>query len=582
MMGHKITAAPYPTRQSNDWLTVGSRQYAHIYYQMVLPSLATVISILVIYGLCFAALRRPWTTAGLTVYLLCFVLLSSVVKQAYLGLAVTLADMHFFMLRPLENFHLFIRYPLLGLTLLVVMAGVFVCCVVGIRLEQPIKLLAHPKMGGWIRIATAVIALAVGGLGSLLASNQSTARANNGDSYAAFLTMYEQAHPRGPISRLNLFFNNRSFDAELPIERPQTRFTTSTPAAEHESTFRPDILLVLAESVFDPRIIRDCPKALCDSTMFHPPAAATQTQQGPLLVHSSGGGTWLSEFAVMSGMDWRAFGRGGGYAPVSLAPRMKTSLPLHLKSLGYRTIAIYPTEGNFLSATSAYQHYGFDEFYAAADLNLPDDWSDVPDSLVYERMFTKLSQSKDHRPVFVFVLTIRNHGPHGGDMKKVPEPFRAAAKTLTDPIADYLARARDSSNAYTKLATQWLREPRPRVIAWFGDHQPEAAWDYTENPNTLDTPRLANNLVGEQLKYVTYFQLSANFGDSKKITHEHAVDISYLASQLMSFAELPLDAGQQAAQTAIEKCNGQMLDCADRELIKDYLSYRIHELHEFE
>jgi Sulfatase len=552
---------------------------------MVLPSLATVVSIIVVYGVLFAMLRRPWTTTGLTLYLLCFVLLSSIVKQAYLGMAVTMADMHFFLLRPLENFRLFVNYPLLGLTSLMVIAGVVVCCVVGLRFEQPVRLFDRPQTGGWIRIATASAAVLIAVIGSLLASRHSDARANNGDSYSAFLTMYEQEHPRGWMGRLNLFFNNRSFAAELPPEHPQSRFTTPTPnvlsmKSEVKSEIKPDVLLILEESIFDPRLIRDCPTALCDNSMFHPAASSIRTQQGPLLVHTSGGGTWLSEFAVMSGFDWRVFGRGGGYAPVSLAPRLRHSLPMRLRELGYRTVAIYPTEGNFLSATTAYQQYGFDEFYDAQDLDMPNEWGDVHDGLIFDKLLATLAQKHDERPVFVFVLTIRNHGPHGTDIKAIPEPFRALEATLTAPIADYLARARDSSNAFNKLSTQWLRTGHPRVIGWFGDHQPEAAWDYTENPKSIDTQWLATNLVGEQLKNVTYYQFSANFGDPKIESAKTALDISYLGMHLLEFSNLPLDAGQQAAQTVATLCNGQMLDCADSHLIDDYLSYRIHQLHD--
>jgi hypothetical protein len=152
-----------------------------------------------------------------------------------------------------------------------------------------------------------------------------------------------------------------------------------------------------------------------------------------------------------------------------------------------------------------------------------------------------------------------------------------AAKT-TVYLADYLARMRDSSRDYVQAAQRWLGAPRPRVIAWFGDHQPEAAWDFTEHPEMLFLDRAASNVAGQQLQYLTQYQFSANFGDREKVIARDALDLSYLGAELLSFAGLPLDAGGVAAREVASACHGVMLDCADRALINDYLSYRIHQL----
>jgi len=550
---------------------------------MIFPSLSTVVAIVVIYGLLFAMLRRPWTAAGITLYMLCFALLVSFVKQAYLGVAMTVADIHFFLLRPFENFHLFINYPLLGMALLGVCLGAALCVLAGLRMEPPVRLLVRPRLGGWLRIATAAASLLLGVGAALMSTEQSRAQVNDGDAYAAFLAMYEMQHVGGVINRLNVFFNNRSVEATLPVERTQTRFAVPTQSATAAfSGIRPDIFLILEESTFNATLIRDCLPADCDNAMLHPLPIATRTQQGPLLVHTTGGGTWLAEFAIMSGFDWRIFGRGGAYAPVSLAPRLHNALPEKLRALGYRTIAVYPTDGNFLSAQTAYQYYGFDEFYAARDLNLPDDWQQTYDHMVFDKAL-QLAQraddpTSDPRPVFVFVLTIRNHGPHGEGKVPVPAVFRDTEKKQGAALADYLARMRDSSTDFSQLADHWLKSKRPRVIAWFGDHQPEAAWDFTQHPELLYLDRVASNVTSKQLQYLTQYQLSANFGEQKKLLARDALDISYLSAELMDFAGLPLDAGGIASQQVAAACKGVMLECADHALINEYLSYRIHEL----
>src|SRR5215831_3703826 len=121
-----------------------------------MPSLSTVISVTVFFGVVLALSRRPLTSLAMTLYLIGVVLLSSWIKMLHLGLALTLADVHFFLLRPLENFKLFLQYPLLGLLFLVVVAVGALCVWVGVRIEAPLKHLAKPRIGGWLRVTMGV------------------------------------------------------------------------------------------------------------------------------------------------------------------------------------------------------------------------------------------------------------------------------------------------------------------------------------------------------------------------------------------------------------------------------------------
>jgi phosphoglycerol transferase MdoB-like AlkP superfamily enzyme len=368
----------------------------------------------------------------------------------------------------------------------------------------------------------------------------------------------------------------------MPARHIQRLFTIdgSTNTATESNRTRPDILIVLEESTFDATLIGDCSADECDVAMLHPLNIATRTQQGPLMVHSTGGGTWLSEFAFMSGFDWRLFGRGGAYAPVSLAPRLQQALPARLRALGYRTVAVCPTGGNFLSAQTAYQYYGFDEFYSAQDLKLDDDWTEIYDHTMFDNALKIALRNNDPRPVFVFVLTIRNHGPHGDGAVDLPDNLVQAKQKYGAEIADYLGRMRDSSDDFVHVASTWLKSDRPRVIGWFGDHQPEAAWDITRHPERLQRNHIASNATEGQIQYLTHYQLSANFGEHEQRVSQEAMDISYLGSQLLSFAGLPLTPSNNAAKETADKCHGLMISCANHELVNAYVSYRIHELRE--
>jgi hypothetical protein len=80
------------------------------------------------------------------------------------------------------------------------------------------------------------------------------------------------------------------------------------------------------------------------------------------------------------------------------------------------------------------------------------------------------------------------------------------------------------------------------------------------------------------VKYLTYYQLSANFGESSQASSQAATDIAFLGMRTLEFAGVPLDPGQRAARQVADTCNGLLYDCANTQLIEDYVAYRVHDL----
>ncbi len=547
-----------------------------------MPNTATFIATACAFGILAAITRRPLTTVLLVIYLLAAVLLSSAVMQSYLGMPLTLADVQFFFRDPLDDLKLFLNYPALGVSFCAVIGGFVLLLLLGWRIERPRWPAQGDKLTQGARaavVATLVGVLAVGY--SAAPPMAHTGAADDRDAWSAFLALRRIELAGNWVGRLNMFFENRDMLATLPPVHAQTRFpeaVANDPAAPEPAARLPDMLMVLEESTFDPQLIGACREVACASAMFRAPGNAVRTVQSPLLVHTTGGGTWLTEFAFLSGFDWRTFGRGGAYAPVSLAPRLRHSLPQYLRSLGYHTVVFSAVGADFLRARSAYRYYGFDEFYASQDLQLSDDWHALRDATLYNKALAILERSKDTRPLFVFILTIRNHGPHGDTSGALPARVLGVEKRLGRPLADYLARLEDSARDIDALRSRWLSSPQPRVLGWFGDHQPEFAWDFINTLADINTTHLATNVGAERLRYLTWQQLSANFGPRGVASSREALDVPFLSSELLSFAGIPLDADAQAALSVAHSCHQLLLDCADHALIDDYLSYRIHDL----
>jgi hypothetical protein len=553
------------------------------------PSSALLLAIACTLGLLYAWLRRPLTALALVAYLLGGLLVSSDVMQALLGMPLTLADLQFFFRDPIDDLKLFLNYPKLGVAFVFVVGAIPLIAWLGWRFERPRWPAALAAHGGAWRAVLAVACVLSAAAGWLQEPQLAhDGEVDNRDAWGAFLAMQKQESAQHWVEQLNVFFENRDMLAHLPPEREQTRFVADdlppagspgdaagAPVAALPAV-RPDILMVLEESTFDPWLIAACRQPACDSPMFRAPAYAERVLQGPLLVQTTGGGTWLTEFAFLSGFDWRSFGRGGAYAPVSLAPRLQHALPQLLRTLGYRTVAVAPTGANFLHARAAYRYYGFDEFYAADDLGISGDWHAVHDGLVFERALAAARTHDDGRPLFLYVLTIRNHGPHGDTRGKLPAAVAAVERKLGRPLADYIARLDDSSRELDAVRRDWLGAKRPRVLGWFGDHQPEVAWDFLDTPADTRPARLAGNAHPDEMRFLTWYQLGANFGGHDSVTRTSAMESPYLMPELLHFAQLPLDVQERDALAVAKACDLRLLGCADRALVDDFISFRIH------
>jgi hypothetical protein len=292
---------------------------------------------------------------------------------------------------------------------------------------------------------------------------------------------------------------------------------------------KPDLYFVLQESTFDPRLVEP---EYEPQTLFsrHLPLS------GPLKVHTFGGGTWLSEFSLVTQMRPQEFGDGGWYVFHQLPGRIKRSLFTQLKELGYRTIVIYPVPGFFLNARQFYKSIGVDEFEDPPSLGLGQGWDwKTPDAKFYEAALRKVDETPS-QPVAVFLLTIYQHGPHD----------------LERPFADYLSRFKASDTAYGNFLTALkARKKRAGVVA-FGDHQPE----FTKY---LFPDEAARQLTHYEIRCINFKCV----GEPKKRIGDEQLDITRLAPTALEHFGFEMDDLSSYGKRLFEHCTADIMRCAD-------------------
>jgi phosphoglycerol transferase MdoB-like AlkP superfamily enzyme len=338
---------------------------------------------------------------------------------------------------------------------------------------------------------------------------------------------------------------------------------------------KPDIVAILEESTFDPRILKACTLPECKRKMFD--ADKYTRAHGLLTVHTFGGGTWTSEFAVLTGLTHTLFGAAGLYAPYNLAPRVDHTLPRMVRAAGYRTIAIYPMTGDFLNARNAYDYYGFDAFYDGTEYGLGWESRDADLLKVFERIYADEKRERPDQPLFVFMLTLHQHGPHMTPLAELPAPYNKPLFTGKFPpkdldnwlnlnLGNYLERLQQSDAMMSDLEKYLLGGERPAVLMHFGDHQP--SFDGAIHAIPKQVPKEA----GPNSSMVTYYSIKSNYPVKRKFDYP-VLDIAFLGALTLDIAGVPKDAFYQANTLLRERCQGRYLDCKDTNMVASYHDY---------
>ncbi|HEU4664366.1 MAG TPA: sulfatase-like hydrolase/transferase [Dokdonella sp.] len=429
------------------------------------------------------------------------------------------------------------------------------------------------------------------------------AAARVGGALAACALLLACLSPHGPFNRVFnkpmwIAINDRSFITDFFTSFNDTVINepVSPPDVDRSISWKltrpmqappklPDVVLVLEESTFDPRILKLCTIPQCRRRMFD--ADRLTRAHGPMTVHTFGGGTWTSEFSALTGLAHTLFGNAGLYAPYNLAPRVAHTLPRTFKRAGYRAVALYPMSGDFLNARNAYDYYGFDAFYDGTEYGLGWTSHDADLLKVFERVYADEKRIHPDTPLFVFMLTLHQHGPHMTPLAELPPPYdeplfprtfrpKALDDWLNMNLGNYLERLEQSDAMLAELEKFLLGGGHPAVLAHFGDHQPSFDGAINEIPKTV--PKEAGPIA----HWVTYYMIKSNFPVRQRYDYP-VLDISFLGSLVLDVAGVPKDEYYQANTLLRERCKGRYLDCKDTKMVASYHDYifsTLGELHE--
>lgn len=365
---------------------------------------------------------------------------------------------------------------------------------------------------------------------------------------------------------LRFAFTENDLEARLAARPASAPFSG---AIDCGTGSRPDILVVLEESMTDPAVFPQIANGPAVSRTM----AGGEGAMHPLNVETFGGGTWITNLSLMSGLSATDFGWRSPYLTMMLEGRVKGALPEILAHCGYRTAAVLPLNYTFVNEGPFLSSIGFEtvldkDAIGAGFYHLRDDfYFDAASRFIDEHRRT------DGRPLFLLVQTMFAHSPYEERL----EPGETVAGEPLSPdsdVAEYLRRmviARADFAAFAE-GQRAAASDRGLVIASFGDHQSFATSDYVdelEGEAALAEPG--------SLAYRTFFTAADSEGPVALpgLPPKNPLDIAYLGTAILDAAGIPgndifLDLRELAAL-----CGGRFFACPNRDRVDDHLRRRI-------
>ncbi len=263
---------------------------------------------------------------------------------------------------------------------------------------------------------------------------------------------------------------NYSADMAAQILEPYSEEAADNPQSVSGA---PNIIVIMNEAFSDPAVLGDFETNMEYMPFVHSVlnGEVANTTSGWLNVSVLGGNTANTEFEFLTG-NTMAFLPQGSVPYQQYVKNEQESIASHLKSLGYRTIAMHPFNSTGWDRNKVYPMLGFDEMYFIRDYSNPERIRKyVSDKACYDKIIELYEEKPADEPFFIFNVTMQNHSSYSEEFDNfTPDITVTDSKSKT--LNNYLSLIKISDEAVEYLIDYFSAAQQDTVIIFFGDHQP--------------------------------------------------------------------------------------------------------------
>lgn len=511
---------------------------------VIYPALISISVYAILFGMLMALTTRWLFSVAITSTLFIIIKFLNQLKVHYYKEQLFFTDIN--IMTDTSNMGTLSHYWLAGVALVGLLILLVVNAVISWRLLKPSKSLALRIFG---------VLLVVGGYFS---ANLTSAH---------YYDRWSQTLPkgRGTVTNIIMSAKNSSYQspefagsADYFIEKAATVSLENNTASE-----KPDIVLLLQESTVDPHIY-DLPEGtkLPNLFMFQQDAGVVAHSQ--MRVQTFGGGTWLSEFSALTGLNSDDFGAQKSGVFYFIVDNLKNSLFKEMKANGYYTVVLTPFNKGAYHSGHAYETLGVDRIIQPQELGYPGKlqdnlWTISTDDML--KYIKEILAKETDKPVFIFSLTMYEHGPYKdthSDDYAIKDKIKH--KDAAGEFSHYMEKIIASDGAIRDFSAFIEKRDRPLMFLYFGDHQPGISLN--QYNSSFSSPA-----------YLTQFTLRDNLKSGTAIKTGSLTDISFLGGILLERANLKVSPFYEANIKMRHLCDGKLNDCEDQKLLDSYRNY---------
>lgn len=299
-----------------------------------------------------------------------------------------------------------------------------------------------------------------------------------------------------------------------------------------QGEIRPNIIMIMNESFADLHDVGEFETNEDYLPFLHSLKGKENTITGDLLVSVFGGGTATTEFEVLTG-DTMAF-LPYGCSPYQMYVKQATpGLVSGLSEQGYQTVSLHPYRATSWNRQQVYERFGFDTqlYEDAFGTDAERVRSFISDSENYRKIFEVFENKQSDAPLFLFNVTMQNHGgyvPDENDNFEQTIHLTGEYAGKYPEVDEYLSLVKRSDAAIEELIAYFSAVDEPTAIIFFGDHQPNLSSAFYEE--LMETPDEEQSSEQKQKKKLASFFIWANYDI------EEQQDVQISTNYLTAFA----------------------------------------------
>ena len=254
---------------------------------------------------------------------------------------------------------------------------------------------------------------------------------------------------------------------------PDIAAAAERPSAETDD--RPDILLILSESLYDFSLVTDLQ---ADTELMPVINALPNAVRGHTVSANVGGGTNVTEYEMLTSNSPMLLPTVTPFNGLDFSDA--NSVVGYLKSLGYTTMAAHPYAASNYNRDVVWQQLGFDETHFMQDFPTQETYGARPyrtDSATYRDWQALYEAMPADKPRFSFLVSIQTHGDYtmNDDTQNIIHAD-ADYGAFDHTMDEYLSCVQMSDAAFGELCEYftdlYARTGRKVIVAMAGDHAP--------------------------------------------------------------------------------------------------------------